>query len=193
MTTKEIAEVAGVSPDTAVRKIAELFPEKVGQGKRISLNHKESILVMGELRKKGFIELPQNAVELPQNAVDKTKSIEIAFSMMASAFDRIVKISELQESRLQKIENKIEERKALLPAPQIKPRDHINMIMRKYVSDTGVDHRSAYQELYREFKYRTHTDAVTSAKNRCMATIEYIEAEGMIETLESIAIDVFGR
>jgi len=67
------------------------------------------------------------------------------------------------------------------------------MIMREYVKNTGDSHSSAYGELYRQFKYRTHVDAVQCAKNRGSSTIEYIETEGMIETLEAIAMEVFTK
>lgn len=67
MTTKQIAEVAGVSPDTALRKIKELYPEKVRNGRPVSLVQHEAVAVMAELRKIGFV-APQNAEVAPQNA-----------------------------------------------------------------------------------------------------------------------------
>jgi hypothetical protein len=92
-------------------------------------------------------------------------------------------------SRVEKIEAKIEQRQSLLPAPPIKPRDNVNKLVREYAHKQGIDHSAAFGELYRDFGYRTNTDPRRSAKNRGMAIIDYIEAEGMIDTLEAVAIE----
>lgn len=76
MTTKEIAEAAGVSADTVQRKIKELFPDRVQERRRTELNQSQAIRVMAELRKKDFMSLPQNAVDAPQNAEDRITRLE---------------------------------------------------------------------------------------------------------------------
>ena len=123
MTTKEITEAAGVSVDTVQRKAKELFPEVIRQRKKSNYTQKQAIEIMTALRKVNFVELPQNAEELPQNTADLDRAFKaaiIGIYAMVSSLD----------ARMTKIENKIEERKALLPAPHVKPRDHKNMIVR---------------------------------------------------------------
>lgn len=74
MTTREIAETAGVSIDTVSRKIKEMYPDRISHGKTTRLIQAEAITVMTELRKKNFVELPQNAGVVPQNADVVTRS-----------------------------------------------------------------------------------------------------------------------
>ena len=68
MTTKELAEVAGVSERT-IRRIAE---KEVGviyeKGKKAFYTEKEAIEIMRLARKKGFIQHGQNADVPRQNA-----------------------------------------------------------------------------------------------------------------------------
>jgi hypothetical protein len=71
----------------------------------------------------------------------------------------------------------------------VKPRDNVSRIVRKYAHDNGLEHGTAWGELYREFGYRTNSNPRTAASNRKMAVIDYIETEGMMGLLESIAID----
>lgn len=106
---------------------------------------------------------------------------------MELVFGAIGKLDE----RVSRIESEVGERRALLPAPQMSPRDHINKIVREYAANHNIGFSEAYRTLYSEFGYRTHSNPSASAKNRGMAIIDYIEAEGQIETLEAIAMEVF--
>lgn len=191
MTTREIAEVAGVSNDTVIRKIKELYPEEIKPRKATNLVKTKAIRVMSELRKTGFINpLPQNAEVLPQNAeVDSSltsKDIELIARVVSMTVAETIK---QLDTRMTKIEGKIEQRQALLPAPPIEPREHINMIVRDYSARNKIEFRDVWKELYKQFSYRTNSNPSISAKNRGMTIIDYIESEGMMETLESIAID----
>ena len=96
------------------------------------------------------------------------------------------------DDRVTRIEDRVEKRQALLPAPQISRRDHINKLAREYATRHSIGFSEAYTTLYREFSYRTHSNPSISAKNRGMAIIDYIEAEGQIDTLEAVAMEVFG-
>lgn len=68
MTSKEIAEVAGVHRSTVIRKIKEIFPEKIKNGKVTKLEQDEAIRVVSDLRKSGFVQPMQNAQVPTQNA-----------------------------------------------------------------------------------------------------------------------------
>lgn len=128
-----------------------------------------------------------------RNAMYPIPTMEIAAESdsvrrgMELVFGAIGKLDE----RLAKIETRIEQRQALLPAPSMKPRDHINKIVREYANNNHVHFPDAYARLYREFGYRTNSNPSVAAKNRGMTIIDYIESEGQIETLESVAVEIF--
>jgi hypothetical protein len=63
------------------------------------------------------------------------------------------------------------------------------MIVREYAKINGIDYQDAWHELYRQFGYRTNTNPTQCARNRGIKTIDFIENEGFIDLLESIAID----
>lgn len=63
-----MADIAGVSKDTVLRKVKELYPDRVKNGKATTLIQTEAIHVMKELRKKNFVEPLQNAEVATQNA-----------------------------------------------------------------------------------------------------------------------------
>jgi hypothetical protein len=178
-----MAEAAGVSVNTITRKIQEIYPDKMKQGKRTRLTQKEAIAVMKATRKINFVGLPQNEEELPQTAeVNLDKAFQAALITLANLAQNL-------DSRVSNIENKIATKQVLLPAPALKPRDHINMIVRETAKAKDMSFQTAWSDLYRHFGYRTKTNPTLSAKNRSMGILDYIEAEGMIETLQSVAIE----
>ena len=181
MTTKEIADIAGVSVDTVQKKIKEMFPEIVEQRKKTVLNKMQAIEVMKDLRKKNFI-LPQNSADLPQNSADSR--LDRLESLMEKLLLVTGNLLQVQQS------NQTQEKRVLLPAPQLDARAHIKKLIDEYVSRNKIEHGDAYRYLYREFFYRTKCNATLCAKNRGMKTIDYIDDEGMIETLEAIAMEV---
>ncbi len=181
MTVREIADVAGVSVDTVQKKIKEMFPEIVEHRKRTVLNKTQAIEVMKDLRKKNFI-LPQNSADLPQNSADSR--LDRLESLMEKLLLVTGNLLQVQQS------NQTQEKRVLLPAPQLDSRAHIKKMIDEYVSRNKIEHGDAYRYLYREFFYRTKCNASLCAKNRGMKTIDYIDNEGMIETLEAIAMEV---
>ena len=187
MTIKQMAEVSGVSAETVRTKGKELYPERFKNGKKTIFNQIEAINIMAELRKRGFIkpteniELPTENMELGNNDLDK------AFKLAIIALTRN---TENLDKRMTVIEQKIEQRKALLPAPQIDPRNHIVRLVTDHVAKTGLEFREVYRNLYREYGYRTHCNASLCAKNRGMKIIDFIDSEGQIEILESIAMEI---
>jgi NACalpha-BTF3-like transcription factor/histone H3/H4 len=190
MTTKELAEVAGVSERT-IRRIAE---NEVGfvyeKGKKAVYTEKDAIEIMRLARKKGFIQPRQNADVATQKAKVSflsEKDIAIISQIVSVTVSETIKAL---DGRMTNIEQKIEQRKILLPAPQLDARAHIKKLIDEYVSRNGIEHSDAYRYLYREFFYRTKCNASLCAKNRGMKTIDYIDDEGMIETLEAIAMEV---
>jgi DNA-binding transcriptional regulator YhcF (GntR family) len=79
MTVREIAEFAGVSVQT-VRRTAELNVGYVFEkGKKAEFSEKESIEIMRELKKKGFVQPVQNGQVPVQNGQVITRSDLAAF------------------------------------------------------------------------------------------------------------------
>ena len=197
MTTKEIADIAGVSIDTVQKVAREVYPEKFGQGKRVTYLKAEAISVMSLIRKRNFVELPKDAEVLPKDAEVLPQNAKVSFlsEKDIAIISQIVSVTVSEtikalDGRMTNIEQKIEQRKLLLAAPQLDARAHIKKMIDEYVSRNGIEHRDAYRYLYREFFYRTKCNASLCAKNRGVKTIDYIDDEGMIETLEAIAMEV---
>ena len=190
MTIRQMAEVSGLSTDTVTRKVKEMYPDRVKNGRPTNLVQAEAITVMAELRKKNFVSPLQNAEVATQNAKVSflsEKDIAIISQIVSVTVSETIKAL---DGRMTNIEQKIEQRKILLPAPQLDARAHIKKMIDEYVSRNGIEHSDAYRYLYREFFYRTKCNASLCAKNRGMKTIDYIDDEGMIEILEAIAMEV---
>ena len=197
MTIKEIAEVAGVSYPTVHRAVSKIYQGKMKDGKKTDLSYEEAVKVMKALRKKNFVSPIQNEQVSSQNEnlelsdYELNRAFRLAMVNMNNLAQSLANKTDELDKRISNIEVQTEKRKALLPPPQIKPRDHINMIVREHAQKTGRKYGDVWSELYKQFSYRTNTDPRTCAKNRNMGILDYIEIEGFIETLEAIAIDVF--
>jgi hypothetical protein len=67
MIVHEIAETAGVTPETVKNAIRAKWPEKMKKGKITHLGYHEAIEIMGDIRKKGFIAPANNLHALTNN------------------------------------------------------------------------------------------------------------------------------
>jgi len=126
-------------------------------------------------------------ISLPESSLSQ-KDIEVISTIVSVTVAETIK---QLDGRMTNIEQKIEERKALLPAPEIAPRDRINMIIRDYADRNRMPFATAYSELYKIFNYTYGCNVNASAKHRGVAIIEYIESEGLIENLEAVAVSKF--
>lgn len=198
MTIKEMAAVAGVSTETVRGKAKELYPDKFENGKKTELNHGQAVAVMYELRKKGFVQPTEN-LEVPTEHLEVASSpsnLDKLGAMVANLsiqMSKAMEVMAVQQNQMAMMlaGNHLPDAKKMIPAPALDPRAHIIKLANEYVSKTGIEHRDAYTMLYREFGYRTHCNAILSAKNRGMKIIDYIDSEGQIETLEAIALEAF--
>ena len=196
MTTKEIAEAVGKDERTVARwvsRVSDKMPEvsdKVSKAKATSkaadYNLDETCAIieigLGKNAASLFRENAKHALAPAQGSSLTARDMEVIGGIVASVMANLT-------ARLGNIENVIDQRRALLPAPEVKPRDNISRIVRKYAHDNGIEYGPAWGELYREYGYRTNSNPSMAARNRGMAIIDYIDAEGMIGTLEAIAID----
>jgi len=124
-------------------------------------------------------------IQKPSESLLSQKEIEMITKIVAVTVSETMK---QLDGRVNVIEKRIEERQALLPAPDIAPRDRINMIMRQYASNNEKGFQEVYNDLYRRFNYTHKCNVNIAAKNRGMPIIEYIEVEGMIDDLEAVAV-----
>jgi histone H3/H4 len=192
MTTKQVADFFGKSTDTVLRAAKKAGVEtRKGQAK---LYTKEEVLSLSKSLYKTVPDIVKDSIDLTfANAVRKPMA-----NAEAGRLDRLDRLEQLMEKLLLvtgnllqvQQNNQTQEKRVMLPAPQLDARAHIKKMIDEYVSRNGIEHSDAYRYLYREFFYRTKCNASLCAKNRGMKTIDYIDDEGMIETLEAIAMEV---
>ena len=196
MTTREIAEAVGKDERTVQRwakktgdKMSSISDKlssigKTGKPADYDLDETCAIIEtgMGKNAASLFRENAKHSIAPAQGSSLTARDMEVIGGIVASVMANL-------SARIGHIEQRIDQRQALLPAPEVKPRDNISRIVRQYAHDNNVEFRQAWGELYREYGYRTNSNPTISARNRGMGIIDYIEAEGMIGTLESIAID----
>ena len=199
MTIKELAKFTGKTERTVqmwVKKTGEKISsvgEKIssaGHGKVVdySVDEVEQILLNSSMSKDAVSILMQNARQNKKQTSTLTeRDVELISSIVSLT---VAKTIEQLDNRMKKIENRIEERQALLPARKKDSRVHITELVRNYAFNHNMSYNNVYSLLYREYGYRTHSNPTVSAYNRHVTTIEYIEQSGNIEILESIAIEM---
>jgi len=138
MTIKEIAEVAGVSYPTVHKAVSKIYQGKMKDGKKTDLSYEEAVKVMKALRKKNFVSPIQNEQVSSQNEnlelsdYELNRAFRLAMVNMNNLAQSLANKTDELDKRMSNIEVQTEKRKALLPPPQIKPRDHINMIAKTF-------------------------------------------------------------
>jgi len=76
MTIRELADVAGCSYSTLRKSARKLYPEKFRNGKLTVFGEQESVRIMSEVRKRGFVSPMQKAkVPFQNEEVEKLKLI----------------------------------------------------------------------------------------------------------------------
>ena len=94
-------------------------------------------------------------------------------------------------ARIEKLEKELEQKKVEV-APDLPPKEHIIALVRNHADKTKeTDYAKLYRQLYSDYGLRTHTNPTAKAKNRNMTTIAFIEKEGDIKLLLSIAKKLF--
>ena len=186
MTTKEIAEAAGVSVDTVQRVAKKLYPGMFGQGKRLAFVMEEAIEIMKALRKKNFVELPQDASELPQSAEVVTKADLAAFgaSIVTEMMKQLMPLIQGNAVAAKPAQLRISE------TPELSLRDQLRKEVDRAARISG-DYQGAWNELYSEIRYRLHVNIAERARNAGVSKIEILEAEGHLMNAILIARDIF--
>ena len=199
MTVKELASFTGKDERTVQRWIKKAGDKMSAIGDKMSvaghgkvvdytIDEVEQILLNSSMSKDAVSILMQNARQSKKQTSTLTdRDVELISSIVSLT---VAKTIEQLDNRMKNIENRIEERQALLPARKKDSRAHITELVRNYAFNHNMNYNNVYSLLYREYGYRTHSNPTVSAYNRHVTTIEYIEQSGNIEILESIAIEL---
>ena len=93
MTIKEISELTGLSYGTIRKKIKDLYPNIIKNGKKTYLKKEETINVVAELRKKGFIQPTENLEVAPKNSEVAPKNSEVdRLDRLESLVEKLIEI-----------------------------------------------------------------------------------------------------
>lgn len=201
MTTREIADFNEVTTKTVRRWVDKMSSvaghnvitsEKIKmleageKGETVQWTEDEVYAIMTAGGRSSFVSwMRESKNKHPQNAEVSTDRLDRLESLMDKMLVAMGNMMILQQSDTTKPQERV-----MLPAPQLDPRAHVKKLIDQYVSRNQIEHSSAYRYLYSEFGYRTKCNPALCAKNRGMNTIDYIESEGMMETLEAIAMEV---
>lgn len=179
MTVKEIAETAGVSTETVSRKIKELYPDRVKNGKTTRLVQSEALCIMAELRKKNFVEPLQN-----DKVITRTELAEFGTVIVSEVIKQLMPmiLASSGHPATLAIESK--------QTPKLAPRDELRMIVNKAAKDSG-DYSGTWKTLYTELYYRLHINATERAKNAKTTAIDILDSENLLEDAILIAREIF--
>ncbi|MBQ0113759.1 MAG: hypothetical protein KBT03_11575 [Bacteroidales bacterium] len=148
--------------------------------------------VLPTIRETGFYSTKKlmSNEELYQLLVQSTANLNNAmaglYSQQKFQNDKIDNV----DSRLAKIEQRVEQRQALLPPPEMDIKARINKLVRDYAKLHNLEFKDVWHMLYGDFAYRTHTNPRLCAKNRGLKTIEFLEQEKQLDLLETIAAEI---
>lgn len=185
MTISQMADVAGVSPETVRRKVKELCPEKVKNGRQTSLNQEEATKVLADIRKSNFVSplssIPTQGEEVPTQIVEVVRQTVVALvPVMVEAFRQAISPSQPLTAK-----------PAALPAPQLATRDELRRIVQDAANDSG-DYAGTWRQLYQEIYYRLHVNVRERAKNQGVQALDIVEAEGLLPEAVAVAREIFG-
>ena len=192
MTIRQISEAAGCHINT-VRPVARnMFPgvRSASRGMAIDYDKEQSFKIMDRLPKRNIIEPLQKEITTPTNLEGSTltqKDLEMIGVIVGHVMRNM-------ESRVSNIEQRFEERKALLPPPEMEPRQQLKKIVNSYCGQSHSDYRTAWNDLYREFNYLYHCNVQLAAKNRDIKGVDYVDTVmEKLPELISVAIKLFGQ
>jgi hypothetical protein len=196
MTIKEIAEFAQCSAETVRVKAREMFPTKFEVGKKTVFTQKEAFAISQKLRIKGNV-VPGNLEVAPENLEVASGSSLTSrdLDLISAIVSRTVSMTiQKLDVRLAKIEGRVEERAALLPAPKVEDKDAIRQLVAKEAEFSHREHSSVWNELYTACYYRRMGNFKVQAKNAgARSVIEYIDSIGVAGDVLAVAVDLWGK
>lgn len=182
MTAQDMATVAGVSKKTVLRTAKMHGIGIVIPGRETTFTELEAVKLMGELRKKGFVEPRQNVPQERQN-VSQSDLVALIGPIVAETIKQLLPIIRGYE-----ITGRPEQTKNALPP--LDPRKELNMIANEAGRIMG-DYREPWNQIYKHAHYRLGINIRERARNRNMSALEYASTEGIIPQLLAIAREIF--
>ena len=116
MTTKEVAEVLGVSTDTIKNCIRRIMPDKMQNGKTTFLNEQEVTMISKELKSNTFVSSHQT-YEVSSQVKNTTTRLEVLANYKA-ATQAMIELLEAEKAELQ-AENERQARQLIEQAPKV--------------------------------------------------------------------------
>jgi len=198
MTVKEIAKLAGKSTRTVQRWIEEARRQNVlTRRQNVTTKQYDFDFTLEDtitIIKAGGNETLANL--LLDNANQNQKSISTTLTQRDQDLisnivsTTIAKTIEILDRRMSSIETCYENRQALLPAPKKTDRANLNEIVRSCAHKNNIPHASVWGSLYKETNYRLNKNIRVLAENKKLKPLDYLEKEGLISTVLSIALEI---
>lgn len=116
MTTKEVAEVLGVSTDTIKNCIRRIMPDKMQNGKTTFLNEQEVTMISKELKSNTFVSSHQT-YEVSSQVKNTTTRLEVLANYKA-ATQAMIELLEAEKAELQ-AENERQAQQLIEQAPKV--------------------------------------------------------------------------
>jgi len=184
MTTKEIAEIAGVSTKTVIRTAKINGIGIIKTGAETVFSEKEAVCLMAELRKKGFVQPRQN-VEVPRqnDYVTKSDMKDFGIAIVSEMMRQIIPMIQNGQPTQARIASHAE-------APQLDLRAQLRQLMNNAAKLSG-DYSGVWNTLYNEIYYRLRLNVGERAKNSGVNKLDILEAEGQLMNAILIAREIF--
>jgi len=202
MTINELARTAGCNEKTVRRIVSEKMPGRIQHGKITRFTWQEAHDLMAILPKKNLVldsgqmsgqmsDVRPQVAEVASGSSLTSRDLD----MISAIVSRTVAMTIQQlDVRLSKIEGRVEERAALLPAPKIEDKDAIRQLVAKEAEFSHREHSSVWNELYTACYYRRMGNFKVQAKNAgARSVIEYIDSVGVAGDVLAVAVDMWGR
>ena len=192
MNVKEIAKVIG-KDETSIRRwvkrAAGKMPAMAGKMLASTSTHpadfdlEETIAIIEVgLGKKAAGMYRRNAEKDAVSDKPASGSVTVKdLEYLTVSFARIIAESNGSlDRRMTAIEDKLQERQALLPAPQMSNRDNLNMIIREFSSTTGIPYGEVWGMIFKEIYLVLNINLRQLIEYVDMPVIEYIEMIGLL-------------
>jgi hypothetical protein len=195
VTIKEIADFAQCSAETVRVKARELFPTKFEVGKKTVFTQKEAFAISQKLRIKGNVvagnlEVAPENLEVASGSSLTTRDLDLISAIVSRTVSMTIQQLDV---RLSRIEGRVEERAALLPAPKISDKDAIRQLVAKEADFSRREHSSVWNELYTACYYRRMGNFKLQSKNAGSKTVlDYIDSIGLAGDVLAVAMDLWG-
>lgn len=167
-----------------------IFSSKLENAKEFK--HWVTSEVLPSIRKTGSYGLSTLSTDEIVGVLAKTQSQVVA--LMSNISEQVqLTSSQVKDntSRIEQLEKKVQEISQQEDNSFVPSREHIVFIIKKRSLLDDVNYSKLYDKLFAEYKRKTKENVVLKAKEKDMTTLSYIEQEGGIPLLYSIAKELY--